>query len=92
STSVPIAYGFKDFSDSFCEYPGEATIASAFVFVGATKKSSVDIAKIAKNYTLKDVTFKEHILALHGPTSKAPLKSKFNGAIDIRKGIDDALR
>ncbi|MFU1796221.1 hypothetical protein ACM1RC_20355 [Paenibacillus azoreducens] len=36
--------------------------------------------------------FAEHILARHGATSKVIGKNKFNGAFDIRKGIDDTLK
>lgn len=44
-----------------------------------------------RNYTLSNATFKDRILAKHGPDSKYSNKPHFDSEFDIKSGIDSTL-
>lgn len=56
---------------------------------GTSKLAEVD--QTAKNSTLSDETYSNHILDRHGPNSTVAKKSVFNSSFDIRQGISDTL-
>jgi len=50
------------------------------------------VFKLADNYKLRNYTYKEHILKLHGAGTQVPGKSRFTSSFDIKQGIDDTLK